>query len=157
MAWMAPAELRDRIMEMPVDLRARVDDYLRSYGPAVRRRGYTVGLEDPSPERRSLTQDLAERPNDAGLRETLLGKFFDDQPNYAVLEVDSDIEYDVGNIAAPVFDPDGRVAFCLTLLHLGTLHGNEIAAAAQPVTASAQLLTRKISGRAPTHDWNETL
>lgn len=157
MAWMAPAELRERILEMPEDLHDRVAGYLQSYGPAVRQRGYTVGLDDPNPVRRSLTHDLAERPNDLGLREALLEQFFDDQPNYAVLEVDPDVEYTVGNIAAPVFDPDGRVVFCLTLLHLGNLVGKEIATAAQPVVASAQLLTRQIGGRAPTHDWNEPL
>jgi DNA-binding IclR family transcriptional regulator len=157
MAWMAPTELRDRILEMPVDLQERVASYLQAYGPAVRKRGYTVGLEDPSPERRSLTQNLSERPNDDGLREALLKQFFDEQPNYAVLQVDPQEEYDIGNVAAPVFDPDGRVAFCLTLLHLGKLRGDDIAAAAQPVIASAQLLTRQISGRAPTHDWDVLL
>lgn len=156
-AWMPPAELRDWIADLPSDLQERVAGYLQSYAPAVRQRGFTIGLQDPSPTRRSLTQELAQRPNDAGLREVLLQKFFDDQPNYAVLEVDVDAEYNVGNIAAPVFDPDGRVAFCLTLLHIGMLTGGEIPAAAQPVVASAQLLTRQIGGRAPNHDWNDSV
>ncbi|WP_207843750.1 IclR family transcriptional regulator [Williamsia soli] len=154
LAWLAPTELREWITELPDDLQERVAGYLSGYGPAVRQRGYTIGLEDPSPERRSLTRDLAERPNDVDLRKALLEQFFDEQPHYAVLEVDPDLEYDVGNIAAPVFDPDGRVAFCLTLLHIGRLRGVDIAVAAQPVTASAQLLTRQIGGRAPTHDWS---
>lgn len=157
LAWLAPTELREWITELPDDLQERVATYLTAYGSAVRDRGYTVGLGDPGPERRSLTRELAERPNDLALRKALLEQFFDDQPHYAVLEVDPDAEYDVGNIAAPVFDPDGRVAFCLTLLHLGRLRGADIAVAAQPVTASAQLLTRQIGGRAPAHDWSVSL
>lgn len=154
MAWMPPADLQHWIADLPGELQERVTDYLRAYGPVVRQRGYTIGLDDPSPKRRSLTNQLADRPNDSGLREASLQQFFDEQPDYAVLDFESDVEYPVGNIGAPVFDPDGRVAFCLTLLHNGRLKGSKIAGTAQPVIASAQLLTRQIGGRAPNHDWN---
>lgn len=155
MAWMPPSELRDLVADQPVEQQERVAEYLQTYGPVVRQRGYTIGLQDPGPTRRSLTQELAERPNDPGLREVLLRQFFDDQPNYAVLEVDAETDYNIGNIGVPVFDPDGRVAFCLTLLHIGKVSGSEIPGVAQPVTASAQLLTRQIGGRAPNHDWDD--
>ncbi|MFW0783175.1 helix-turn-helix domain-containing protein [Gordonia sp. CPCC 206044] len=157
MAWMAPAEVREWLTEVPDSLQERVAEYITAYGHEVRRRGYTIGREDPTPVRRSLTRDLAERPNDASLREAAIAQFFEEQPDYAILEMESDADYVVGNIAAPVFGPDGRVAFCLTLLHLGSLTGGDIPAAAQPVIASAQLLTRQIGGRVPNHDWSDPI
>ncbi|MEE2057788.1 IclR family transcriptional regulator [Rhodococcus artemisiae] len=157
LAWMPPAEGREWIAELPEDLQERVADYLRTYGSVVRQRGYSIGLDDLRPGRPSVSQKLAERPNDRDLRESLLQQFFEQLPDYAVLEFEPDAVYNIGNIAVPVFDPDGRVAFCLTLLHLGEMDGRSIPVAAQPVIASAQLLTRQIGGRAPSHDWAETL
>jgi DNA-binding IclR family transcriptional regulator len=157
LAWMPPAERRDWITELPGDLQERVADYLHSHGPVVRQRGYSIGLDDLRPDRPSVSQKLAEHPNDADLRESLLQQFFEELPDYAVLEFEPDTVYNIGNIAVPVFDPDGRVAFCLTLLHLGEMKGRTIPAAAQPVIASAQLLTRQIGGRAPNQDWAEPL
>ncbi|MFI5715767.1 IclR family transcriptional regulator [Nocardia sp. NPDC051750] len=152
MAWMPPAELREWIADLPDDLRDRVAGYIESYGRIVRQRGYSVGRGVPGREHHSLTRELSARPNDSALRAALLQRFFAEQPEFAVSEFELDTEYHIGNIAAPVFDPEGRVACCLTLLNIGTRTGREVPAAARPVIASAQLLTRQISGRVPQQD-----
>ncbi|MDV8070965.1 helix-turn-helix domain-containing protein [Rhodococcus sp. IEGM 1366] len=156
MAWMPPAELEDWIATIPSDLQKRVADYIKSHGPIVKQRGYSIGIEILSATRPDVTRELAERPNDPRVREAFLQQFFERQDNFAVREFDANSDYIVGNIAAPVFDPDGRVVFSLTMAHIGRLRGSEIPAAAQPVSASAQLLTRQIGGRTPTPGWNRS-
>jgi DNA-binding IclR family transcriptional regulator len=144
MAWSLPDEV-DTWLHRSADgkpLAAPDLERFRNGVRAVRRRGYSVGLE----------------PDVLGVR---LGQSLDDHeavpPLLAELSHTSYLMDDfggaphrIGHLAAPVFGPDERVAMVLTLYGFQKqLSGPDIAALAARLTATTREITFAVRGRHP--------
>ena len=118
----------------------------------TRQRGYTVAAA--SELQRALgtaASDLADVPGRHDLRSDLteLLAALAAGP-YAVDGLESDRTYDIGVVAAPVFDVDGKVVAALTAT--GFAPGRsaaEIVHVAEAIRDSAAVVTRESRGRAP--------
>jgi DNA-binding IclR family transcriptional regulator len=116
---------------------------------SVRQRGYSLGLDTGAGARLGLAlQELVDRPaqRELGARiPELVGAL---GGGYGLLELDPSRPYTVSNVAAPVFDSDGVVVLALTLNGFtGPLRGDEVAARAGRLVATARSITKAIHGR----------
>lgn len=133
-----------------------IDEWLRRLGPrsgntsltryrqavaAVRRRGYSLGLE-PGPGgvrpiralRDAAVEIVEEYPHD----------------EYILLELEKAASYRLSHIAAPVFGADGRVALALTLMGFRQqLTADQVPRHAQRLIEVTLAVTKSIHGRIP--------
>jgi DNA-binding IclR family transcriptional regulator len=117
-------------------------DRYRNGVRAVRRRGYSVGLE-PDVLGVRLSQSLDDHEAVPALIAEL------SHTSYLMDEFGSDPKR-IGHLAAPVFGPDERVAMVLTLYGFTKqLNGPEIDALATRLTATTREITFAIRGRHP--------
>ena len=134
-----------------------IDRWLRHLGPgaadeqlaryrravaAVRRRGYSIGLDasrthvPPGPRqlRDAAAQVVAEVPHE----------------EYILLELERSTSYRLSHIAAPVFGADGRVALALTLMGFRhQLTAELVPEHAERLRAATRTVTQAVHGRGP--------
>ena len=134
-----------------------IDRWLRHLGPgaadeqlaryrqavaAVRRRGYSIGLDasrapvppGPRPLRDAAAQVVAEVPHE----------------EYILLELERSASYRLSHIAAPVFGADGRVALALTLMGFRhQLTAEQVPEHAERLRAATRAVTEAVHGRDP--------
>ena len=132
-----------------------IDRWLRHLGPgagdeqlaryrravtAVRRRGYSIGLDTarmhagPRPLRDAAVQVVEEVPHD----------------EYILLELERSASYRLSHIAAPVFGPDGRVVLALTLMGFRhELTAEQVPEHAERLQRATRAVTTAIHGRGP--------
>jgi DNA-binding IclR family transcriptional regulator len=104
---------------------------------AVRERGYAVALNSPTRAR----EDALNAP--AGLTELINNAYF-------LREVVPEREYVLRQIAAPIFNADGRVALSIAVMYGGEIRtGQEIVSDAAQIVASANRVTAAIHGTPP--------
>ncbi|EIV94424.1 helix-turn-helix domain-containing protein [Frankia sp. QA3] len=146
-AWLASADIASA-------------DIARAGGPArrhlraidaVRERGYSVTVEDALRWRlRDVLDQIADAPTDPGprqKRDELLRTLA--ERDYEVLDPDEAKSWPVGEICAPVFGRDGRVAVALGLVAAQTLDTARRAAMVDRLLVAAQRLTTLTGGRPP--------
>ena len=142
-AWSLPDEVDawlDRTVGRP--LTAEELERYRNGVRAVRRRGYSVGLE-PDVLGAGLGQSLDD--HEAG--PALIGEL----PHTSYLMDDFGTgTHRIGHLAAPVFGPDERVAMVLTLYGFTRqLTGADVAQLAAKLTAATREITFAVRGRHP--------
>ena len=104
-AWSSPEEIDDWLRRLgPTASDEDLQQY-RDVVATVRERGYSLGLEVPS------ARGLIDRKGDRHAAATELG-----HSEYVLLELEHSATYRLSHIAAPVFDPDGRVTLSLNLM-----------------------------------------
>ncbi|MCB0878573.1 MAG: tRNA lysidine(34) synthetase TilS [Thermoleophilia bacterium] len=70
--------------------------------------------------------------------------------DYLVIDLDPERSYRVNHVAAPVFDPDGRVSVLLALIGFrGPVTGAEVASFAERLVEGATAVTQSVHGRLP--------
>ena len=115
----------------------------------VRADGYVIGLaNDPGEEVIALVDELTAVDREE-LRRRLLEAIPRQGPDYVSEGIRSDGIYDVANLAVPVFDAEGAVAFAMTLTGMQGLRGDRIAEIAQVALGAARRVTRRIGGKWP--------
>ena len=131
-AWSPPSEIDRWLRRAGKDVTVAQVDRYRAAVDAVRRRGWSVGVEVPVP--------LAS--------ETLLEELAHDE--YLLLELEKAHTYRLSHISAPVFGPDGSVVLALNLLGFpGLLRAEQVPELADRLVAAALTVTKSIHGRAP--------
>lgn len=116
---------------------------------AVRDRGYSVTLDADAHARFTRAASsgdarVASR-DDVGALVDELG-----HQDYLVIDLDPARSYRVNHIAAPVFDPDGRVSVLLALIGFrGPVTGAEVATLAERLVEGATTVTQSVHGRLP--------
>jgi DNA-binding IclR family transcriptional regulator len=151
LAWAPEAEVERWLARDPSTSKAQARRR-RAALELTRQRGYAVAAS--SEVQRSFgaaASDLADAPGRQQLRSDLTDLLAAmAEGHYAVEALEPDRTYDIGVIAAPVFDVDGVVVAAVTATGFAPgRSAGEIAAAADAVRASAALATRASRGRPP--------
>ena len=138
LAWSGPDEI-DRWLR---HLGPARDEHLARYRAAVaavRRRGYSIGL------------DAARTPVPRALRDAAV-QVVEEVPHeeYILLELERSASYRLSHIAAPVFGADGRVALSLTLMGFRhELTAVQVPEYAERLRAATGIVTQAIHGLGP--------
>lgn len=115
----------------------------------VREDGYVVGLaNDPVEEVIALVDQLTVIDRDE-IRRRLLEAIPRQGPAYVADGILPDGVYDVANLAVPVFDAEGSVAFAMTLTGLHGIRGERLREIAEIALGAARRVTRRIGGKWP--------
>jgi DNA-binding IclR family transcriptional regulator len=139
LAWAKPAEVERWLARAPEVLS---EDDRKAYIASLdfpRRYGFAVGL------RREMIRDEAHA-------EWLALKA--DKTDYTASDIDPDATYNLGFVAAPVFDAEGNVYFLLSLTgFVDPMTGAQVEKIGQKLRASCDRLTIFLGGknRTPTH------
>lgn len=142
-AWSGPDEIDRWLRRVGAGTPAADLDRYRAAVDAVRRRGWSVGLD---PETRVRLGAALE--GEAAAVEALLDQL--GHQEYSLLELERAASYRLSHIAAPVFGPDGEVVLALTLIGFrGELDAGRIPALGERLQAAALAVTKSIHGRAP--------
>jgi DNA-binding IclR family transcriptional regulator len=119
----------------------------------VRDDGYVVGLaNDPVEEVIALIDELTVVDRD-DLRQRLWEAIPRQGPAYVAEGIQPDRAYDVANLAVPVFDAEGSVAFAMTLTGLSGVRGDRLHEIIEIALAAARRVTRRIGGKWPSPQW----
>jgi DNA-binding IclR family transcriptional regulator len=128
----------------------RLTDSYRRGLRAVHDRGYAMGLENPVRERlgRTLAAQLARGQVATPEAARLVGDLTDE--DYQLIDLESVATYWLSYLAAPIFDPSGRVTLALTLVGFpSSLQGDEVHRHGRLLRAAADEVTAAVHGRAP--------
>jgi len=113
----------------------------------VRRRGFAVGLKNEEvATMHSLADEVALHPRDDALRARLRESIVVQLGSYVLDEIDPAMTYDIENVAAPIFDSDGSVAYALTVQGIGQRSGAELLDIGDRLGQECRLLTRQLGG-----------
>ncbi|MEV0685270.1 helix-turn-helix domain-containing protein [Nocardia sp. NPDC050378] len=123
-------------------------ELLRSLGE-VRQRGVAIGLRNEPVE--EVIELIHRTSSDAGsVTREELGRLIPRQAiDYALHEIGADERYDVANLAAPVFGPDGTVVFAMTLTGVNGIRGADLSDLCDEMRGGARAVAKSIGGRAP--------
>jgi len=116
----------------------------------VRQRGLTIGLRNASVE--AVIELVHQSANELDPRVYKeLERIIPDQTiNYALHQIEADTIYDVANLAAPVFGPDGTVVYAITLTDISGISGSDLERLCEEMRTSSRVVTKEIGGRVPT-------
>lgn len=115
----------------------------------VREDGYVIGLaNDPAEEVIALIDELTVVDRDE-VRRRLWEAIPRQGPAYVSDDIRSDAVYDVANLAVPVFDAEGSVAFAMTLTGLSGVRGDRLREIGEIALGAARRVTRRIGGKWP--------
>jgi DNA-binding IclR family transcriptional regulator len=115
----------------------------------VREDGYVVGLvNDPVEEVIALIDELTVVDRD-DVRQRLWEAIPRQGPAYVADGIQPDDLYDVANLAVPVFDAEGSVAFAMTLTGLSGVRGDRLREIIEVALGAARRVTRHIGGKWP--------
>ncbi len=144
LAWSGPDEIDRWLRHLgPGAADEQLTRYRRAVA-AVRRRGYSIGLDasrapaspgpGPRPLRDAAAQVVAEVPHE----------------EYILLELERSASYRLSHIAAPVFGADGRVALALTLMGFRhQLTAEQVPEHAERLRAATRAVTEAVHGQGP--------
>jgi DNA-binding IclR family transcriptional regulator len=139
LAWSGPEEIDRWLRHVgPGTTEAQLSRY-RAAVDAVRRRGYSIGLDaartlGPRPLRDAAVQVVEEVPHD----------------EYILLELEGSASYRLSHIAAPVFGNDGRVALALTLMGFRhELTAEQVPEHGARLQVATRAVTRAVHGKEP--------
>ena len=131
-AWSPPGEIDRWLRRGGREVTDAQRDRYRAAVEAVRRRGWSVGVEVPG----------------AMASGTRLEELAHDE--YLLLELEKAQTYRLSHISAPVFGPDGTVVLALNLLGFpGLLRAEQVPELADRLVTAALTVTKSIHGRAP--------
>lgn len=117
---------------------------------AVRQRGFAVALDnDGVATVQRLVDEIARQPWDENLRNRLAQSIPRQVGDYALSVIEPESKYDINNIAAPVFGPNGTVAYALHVHGVGSRSGAEILEVGERLNDVCLTLTRRMGGRTP--------
>jgi DNA-binding IclR family transcriptional regulator len=115
----------------------------------VREDGYVIGLvNDPVVEVIALIEELTVVDSEE-VRRRLHATIPQQGPDYVAEGIRDDLTYDVANLAVPVFDAEGGVAFAMTLTGLDGVRGDRLREIAEAALGAARRVTRRIGGKWP--------
>lgn len=149
LAWAPDADVHKWIGQLGSEGAAR-------HGPAlgedlfrVRERGLAIGLRNgPVDAVIELINESAHHlDRDAEIHRALQRAIPDQTENYSLRDVDPTAQYDVANLAAPVFGPDGTVAFAMTLYGINDISGSDLLDLCSEMLQSGRTVTRAVGGR----------
>ena len=148
-AWASDSEVRNWMTGVPLS-EAEIDGMYRSL-KLIRERGFSVTLHSPQyGELRQLLRSIMHRISSRVLlsvmREVALEILSEDDE---IRDLQPDQKYSVAQIAAPIFDADGRVKVSLNLSALPDLSGAEVRNLGYAVTAAAARITRQLTEAQP--------
>ncbi|NKX55882.1 helix-turn-helix domain-containing protein [Arthrobacter sp. E918] len=153
LAWAPEADVQHWLGRLGPDGAARhgrelVEDLLQ-----VRGRGVAIGLRNEQVDTViGLINESAHRlDKDAEIHRALQRAIPDQTDNYSLRAVDPGARYDVANLAAPVFGPDGTVAFAMTLYGINDIPGSDLLELCSEMLQSGRTVTRAIGGRWAAH------
>ena len=147
LAWSSSAEV-ERWLARSQSLSEDERSLQRSVLDVVRTRGYAIAFETAL--RRSLAITLAQPDDDHAANAVALHLDEMVHSPYHLTVVDPDSTYDVGMIAAPVFDSNGSVVAAITLsgFNPGT-SGRDVLDIGERLSSAARLITKRSGGRMP--------
>lgn len=115
----------------------------------VREDGYVIGLaNDPVDEVIELIDELTVVDRDA-IRKRLMEAIPRQGSEYVGGAIRDDDVYDVANLAVPVFDAEGAVAFAMTITGLSGVSGARVREVGELAIGAARRITRRIGGKWP--------
>jgi DNA-binding IclR family transcriptional regulator len=140
LAWSGPDEIDRWLRHLgPGAADEQLARYRRAVA-AVRRRGYSIGLDasrahaGPRPLRDAAVEVVAEVPHE----------------EYILLELEHSASYRLSHIAAPVFGADGRVALALTLMGFRhQLTAEQVPEHAERLRVATRAVTEAVHGQDP--------
>ncbi|MGM7775780.1 IclR family transcriptional regulator [Arthrobacter sp. KNU-44] len=115
----------------------------------VRERGLAIGLRnEPGDAVIELINESAHRlDRDAAIHTELRRAIADQTDSYSLRDIDPGTRYDVANLAAPIFGPDGTVVFAMTLYGINDIPGSDLLDLCSEMLQSGRTVTRAIGGR----------
>ncbi|MDT3439202.1 MULTISPECIES: IclR family transcriptional regulator [unclassified Pseudofrankia] len=138
-------------------LNTRLDDHrlgaYRDVIKTIRRRGYTVALEDDRRDGLSTAlHTLADNDGDAEVRAAVerVLQAMSTRDDYLLADLDGIESHQLSMISAPIFDTAGRVCLALTLSGFPrNLRSQEVEPYGQRLTDVTSKITKRSGGRAP--------
>lgn len=117
----------------------------------VRVDGYVIGLaNDPVEEVIALIDELTVVDRDE-VRRRLWEAIPRQGLSYVAEGIRPDQVYDVANLAVPVFDAEGSVAFAMTLTGLSGVGGDRLLEIGEIALGAARRVTRRVGGKWPSN------
>jgi DNA-binding IclR family transcriptional regulator len=153
LAWSGPDEIDRWLRHLgPGAADEQLARYRRAVA-AVRRRGYSMGLDSsrahtpPRPSGTSARKDKGPRP----LRDAAVQVVAEvPHEEYILLELEKSASYRLSHIAAPVFGADGSVALALTLMGFRhQLTAEQVPQHAERLRVATRTVTEAVHGRGP--------
>lgn len=151
LAWSEDIEIDRWLARSPETSPAALERH-RAALAMTRTRGFTVTASSDTQRRLGeRTYSLADSPSDSALRDDVTELFAKlAAEDYPIIDLDPDRRYDVGNMAAPVFGPDGEVIAAISATGFPPDQSAEaVIAAGSAVRDAAAVATRASRGRAP--------
>lgn len=115
----------------------------------VRQRGLTIGLRNDPVEQVVEFVNRTRPGESSSIRRELEQLIPQQTSDYALHEIESDGQYDVANLAVPVFGPSGTVVFAMTLTGISGICGTDLSDLCEEMRAAARVVTREVGGLAP--------
>jgi DNA-binding IclR family transcriptional regulator len=149
-AWAPDDEVDAWLGRAPLEPDER--DALRAVLATVRARGCSIGLEAPG--RQDLEAAIAHRadePSAPGVQDEIAMSIARlATAEYQVRELDARRRYDLSLLAAPVFDPEGRVTLAITLVGFPPqLTASDVERLVAQVRGAGVVATKRSRGRIP--------
>jgi DNA-binding IclR family transcriptional regulator len=151
MAWASDARIERWLEELGKDASEEERNYFRETLAAVRKRGFSLGLESGiRAEMGSVLHDVVTAARDEQKRSQTIDMIAAMRHDYEVVDLDQAKGHAISNMAAPVFDADGEVILGLTSQGFGApMKISEIRTVAESLMSAALDVTRRIGGHVP--------
>jgi len=148
LAWSSDREVDKWIARLNGRIDSETAEALRSSLDEVRARGLAIGLRnDQVDEFVDLVHEAAEHPSQ--IHDRLLEAIPQQISGYTLRSINVDAQYDVANLAVPIFGPDGSVVLAMTMFGLAGIKGSDLIDLGSEMLSSSRTVTREIGGRAP--------
>jgi DNA-binding IclR family transcriptional regulator len=150
-AWAREARIEQWLDELGEDAGDGERSYFRETLAAIRKRGYTIGLESGRrAEMGSSLHDVVTAVRNEQKRRQTIDMIAALRHDYEVVELDQTKGHAISNMGAPIFDADGDVILGLTAQGFGsTMMASEIRVVANALMSATMDITRRIGGQAP--------
>lgn len=149
LAWSPDADVQKWIGRLGPEGESQRGPELAEDLSRVRERGVAIGLRNGSVDTViELINESAHRLDRHAVIHAELQRAIPNQTeNYSLRDIDPRAHYDVANLAAPVFGPDGTVVFAMTLYGINDIPGSELLGLCSEMLHSGRAVTRAIGGR----------
>jgi DNA-binding IclR family transcriptional regulator len=135
LAWSKPAEIERWMARMEPAPDARLQDRMLKSLEFIRQRGFSYGVRTEAPQSEEHLRSLHYNP---------------EATDYLVGDLDPAAEYQLGFVAAPVFDGAGAVVFTIGLMGFrGRFRGREVERIAQRLTEACRRVSAFMGGAQP--------
>jgi DNA-binding IclR family transcriptional regulator len=151
MAWASDERIERWLDELGDEASEEERNYFRETLAAIRKRGYTIGLESGMrAEMGSVLHDVVTAARDEQKRRQTIDMIAALRHDYEVVDLDQTKGYAISNMGAPIFDAEGEVILGISVQGFGsTMKVAEIQAVGDALMSAALDVTRRIGGHVP--------